>query len=138
MSEDRRSLALTYAWKWVGTFYSWGGDDPAGFDCSGFVCEVLQSVGVLGRKTDFTAEGLRQLFAGKARATPVAGCLLFRGDPAVHVELVVATLGDVPLTIGASGGGSKTITKEDAIRDNAFVKLRPWSGAWSACVDPFA
>jgi len=30
------------------TFYLWGGDDPlAGFDCSGFVIEILKSVGIL-------------------------------------------------------------------------------------------
>jgi len=27
--------------------------------------------------------------------------------------------------IEAGGGGSKTITKADAIRDNAFIKIRP-------------
>jgi len=133
----RRDLALEYAQRWIGTFYSWGGDDPSGFDCSGFVQEVLQSVGIMPRSLDLPASGLAARFSAKA-CEPKPGALLFRGNPATHVEMVLAVLDGVVLTIGASGGTSRTKTKEDAIRDNAFIKMRPWVGDYSACVDPFA
>ena len=43
----RRFYAYKLAWKYIGKFYKWGGDDPSGFDCSGFVIEILKSVGIL-------------------------------------------------------------------------------------------
>jgi hypothetical protein len=133
---DRRRLALEYARAYIGTFYSWGGDDPSGFDCSGFVLEVLQAVGIVPRAVDMTADALRRHFAAH-QSVPRPGALLFRGDPAVHVEMVFAVIGEDVITIGASGGTSKTKTKDDAVRDNAFIKLRPWAGTYSSCVDPF-
>jgi cell wall-associated NlpC family hydrolase len=38
-----RIVALEYAWTFLGTWYSWGGDDPSGIDCSGFTGEVMQA-----------------------------------------------------------------------------------------------
>lgn len=135
---ERRNLALNYAESFIGTFYSWGGDDPSGFDCSGFMREVLQGCGIFARTSpDLSAEGLRQYFQD-APSVPKPGALLFRGMPATHVEMVFAVIGDDVITIGASGGTSRTRTKDDAIRDNAFIKLRPWTGPYSACLDPFA
>jgi hypothetical protein len=138
----RRELALAYAWEFLGTFYSWGGDDPAqGFDCSGLMVEVLKGAGILARGSDFTAEGLRTMF--QEVSTPTPGCLVFRLSPAtgkaVHVEMVYKVIEDEPLTIGASGGGSKTLTREDAIKANAFVKCRPWSShsTITRYADPF-
>ena len=49
------------------------------------------------------------------------GCLVFYGDPITHVEFCI----DDTFSIGASGGGRDCTTIEDAIRKNAFVKLRP-------------
>jgi cell wall-associated NlpC family hydrolase len=48
----RRKMAVEYAEKFIGKFYKWGGDDPAGFDYSGLAIEVLKAVGVLPRKGD--------------------------------------------------------------------------------------
>jgi len=48
MAITRRELALKYLWHWLGIQYSYGGDDAIeGWDCSGMVIEVLQSVGIL-------------------------------------------------------------------------------------------
>jgi hypothetical protein len=58
--------------------------------------------------------------------------------------MVVAVLSDgLVLSIGASGGGAKTLTERDAIRDNAFVKVRPINGpgartGFLGYKDPFA
>lgn len=133
---DKRELAIELAMRWLGKPYLWGGDDPlAGFDCSGLVVEVLKSVGLLPRDGDWTAESLRQRFPGTS--IPDRGCLVFWGtDTAIHVELLL----DPELAIGASGGGSKTLTLEDAIRQNAYIKVRPWASrpGMLGFADPFS
>jgi len=52
---------LQSALSYLGTPYVWGGDDPSGFDCSGFVIECLKSAGILNEREDYTAESLRAL-----------------------------------------------------------------------------
>ena len=112
--------ALAY----LGTPYVWGGDDPSGFDCSGFVLECLKSAGLVGESEDYTADGLLRLFEGKVVDGPIKGGLLFylnsRGR-ATHVTICL----DEYFQIGASGGGSTTKDASGAWRDNAFVKIRP-------------
>jgi cell wall-associated NlpC family hydrolase len=132
--ESRRKLGITYLYSFLGRWYRWGGDDPSGFDCSGLMIEVLSAVGRFPAGSDTTAAGLSQRYPACA---PKPGALIFRGNPAVHVEMVVAVIGDDVITIGASGGGSKTKTVEDAVAQNAFIKMRPWKGDYSFCVDPF-
>jgi cell wall-associated NlpC family hydrolase len=110
----------------------------AGFDCSGLVVEVLQSVGLLPHKADFTAAGLWTRFTGLEVQAGAAGCLVFWFNNlglATHVEMML----DGSHTIGASGGGSATTSLEEAIRRNAFVKMRPvgYRGAGYRILDPF-
>jgi len=131
-----KEIALLYAYKFIGTFYSWGGDDPSGFDCSGFIVEILKSVAILKRKTDYTAQGLWDKFKDKQVEKPYAGCLVFWGnDRAIHIEMCI----NKDLSIGACGGGSRTITKQDAINHNAFIKVRPWNTRFNikGFADPF-
>lgn len=132
-------LAMDVAKSHLGRWYKWGGDDPSGFDCSGLVLEVLQSVGIISRGTDMTAANLYELFKDTETQTPVDGCLLFwkSGDKIVHVEMVLAKIGEELFTIGASGGGSNTKTIEDAIAQNAFIKVRPAREGWAHAVNPF-
>ena len=116
--------AIKIAWELYGQPYRWGGDDPlAGFDCSGFVIEILKSVGVLPRKGDWTADGLYQSFASNT-CNPKPGALMFRPNSngkMIHVEFCL----NEKLTIGASGGGSAVVDVGVAIAKNAFVKVRP-------------
>ncbi len=103
--------------------YRWAGDDPSGFDCSGLVVEGLRAVGYMGEKEDLTANGLFHKYYNKQTDRPRTGCLAFRfnnTDKAVHVVVCL----DEYSYIGADGGGSRTLTVEDAWRDNAFVKIR--------------
>ena len=121
---NRRETALKIAWSYCGKWYKWGGDDPSGFDCSGFIVEILKSVGMIGRKRDYTASGMWHEFQHLKMGKPKAGALVFwtgGHGGIVHVEICI----DEELAIGASGGGSKTLTEADAIKHNAFIKVRP-------------
>lgn len=135
---DKRARAIEYAWKFVGTAYEWGGENPWGMDCSGFVSEVLQGVGILPRGARLTAQSLYDRFKLKGSAAPAAGLLVFYGPSVMeinHVELLI----DDEHTLGASGGGSKVTTLKAADDANAFVKLRPMMlRNLVAIVDPFA
>lgn len=123
MTERERFVA--YAMTFLHQWYRWGGDDPSGFDCSGFVIECCKAWGLLPRHGDWTADGLWRRWKEDQETyeiVPRAGCLVFFGaHSATHIEIAINSW----QTIGASGGGSRTLTIEDAIRDNAFIKVRP-------------
>ncbi len=136
---DSRVMALQIAWAYLGRPYVWGGDDPvAGFDCSGFIIEILKSVGVLPRSGDWTAQSLATKLSNHKVSSPSLGTLVFWENSSgriIHVEICM----DAHLAIGASGGGSRTLTTQDAINQNAYIKIRPWatrSGA-KLFIDPF-
>lgn len=127
---DDRDLALRVAWHYLGTPYIWGGDDPSGFDCSGYVIEILQSVGVLPRSGDWSAAGLWDLFKQGRRdlySDYTAGDLIFwrarESDHIIHIEMLV----DGTRSIGAQGGGSSNLTTADAWRKNSYIKIRPFA-----------
>jgi cell wall-associated NlpC family hydrolase len=117
-----RDVALKIAFSYIGRPYIWGGDDPSGFDCSGFIIEILKSIGRLPRKGDWTASQLSKKW--QRTGTPHRGDLVFWENEHHHVIHVEMCIGD-GLAIGASGGGSKTLTVADAAKHNAFIKVRP-------------
>ena len=60
LSDERFARMIAEAERHLGTPYVWGGYAPGGFDCSGFVCWVINHCGngwSIGRTT---AEGIRQ------------------------------------------------------------------------------
>ena len=132
-----KKIASSLALHFVGLPYVWGGDDAIqGFDCSGFVIELLKSVGKLPRDGDWTAETLYLRFRINQVKYAKEGCLVFwtnKKRKVNHVEYVYKR----GLTIGASGGGSKTLTMENAIKQNAYVKIRPLRKGYYAIVNPF-
>jgi cell wall-associated NlpC family hydrolase len=139
-AQFKRATAVKYLWEWIGTPYIWGGDDFSSFDCSGLVVEVLQAVGIIPHKSDYTAAALYERFEEKAVEHGYMGCLVFwygsdKKEKIIHVEMMV----DDFHTVGTSGGGSGTLTVADAIRQNAFVKQRPigYRGDKYLIVDPF-
>ena len=130
--EDRRFFLRTVMGFWYrGAYYSWGGGDANLTDCSGLPMEGFKTIGFYKRRVDRTARGifadmvsLGRDFDDDTKLSP--GCLVFYAPRETrhkiyHVEIYIGH----GRTVGASGGGSKTLTKADAIRDNAFVKVRP-------------
>lgn len=137
--EEKRGFVVNLALRMYGIPYRWGGDDPiAGLDCSGLIVELLQSVGILVIGGDWTAQALWERFRDRVVSKPNGGCLVFWESVSGYVRHVELCL-DGELSIGASGGGSATNTLEDAVRQNAYVKIRPIQGRGKikGYVDPF-
>lgn len=134
-------VALSIAERLINTPYRWGGNDPMeGFDCSGLVIEILQSVGLFKRDKDTTAHGLSLLYPETDILAP--GTLVFydwNNDKRMdHVEMVafLDESGEV-FTIGASGGDDRTTTVTNAQMQNAYVKIRPLREGYCKAVNPF-
>jgi cell wall-associated NlpC family hydrolase len=141
----RRQFAVWYGESFLGTWYKWGGDDPSGIDCSGLAVEICKAVGIVprGKAWDATADTLLNLFRKKGweihESDARGGCFVFWLNDtgrAIHVEMVAK---HPQISIGASGGGSRVRSVQDAIRANAFVKARPWASRRGPRVfcDPF-
>lgn len=117
-------VLYSYAMSFCGVPYRWGGDDPmAGYDCSGFVQELLACVG-LDPKGDQTAQALHDYFEKESTmsAFPDFGALAFYGSERItHVAFCL----NRDLVLEAGGGGSRTHDLEDAKAQNAFIWVRP-------------
>lgn len=115
---------LKYAMSFVGRPYIWGGDDPMrGFDCSGLVQEILASTG-LDPAGDQNAQALYNHFEKVGSVdTWGPGALAFFGKDARNITHIGFCV-DQYRMIEAGGGGSKTLTEQDAVKQNAYVRMR--------------
>jgi peptidoglycan DL-endopeptidase LytE len=69
---SKAQMVITEAKKYIGTPYLWGGNTPAGFDCSGFSKYVFEKVGISLPRTAATQ------FSGlKTVSSPSPGDLVF-------------------------------------------------------------
>lgn len=119
-------LLRQYALSFVGLPYRWGGDDSIeGFDCSGAAQEILASVG-MDPPGDQTAHGLYHHFKNHHKSRTIeCGSLLFFGSPSkiVHVGFAI----DNFRMVEAGGGDSRTVDRDAAVRQNAYVRVRPYT-----------
>jgi cell wall-associated NlpC family hydrolase len=127
--------------RFIGLPYRWGGDDPmAGFDCSGLVVEGLQAVGVLKHGSDYTADALWNLLTEQHQvvALPRVGALAFFSNKQGQVSHV-AICKNTWLMIEAGGGDSSTVDQASAVKQNAFIRIRPigYRGTPVGYADPF-
>lgn len=118
-------LLIAYALQFVGVSYKWGGENPmSGYDCSGFVQEILKSAGV-APPTDLTAQGLFNYFDKIGQIGNLsAGSLVFYGKSATQVTHVGFAI-DGYRMIEATGGGPSVVTRDQADKSNAFIRVRP-------------
>jgi peptidoglycan endopeptidase LytE len=69
---SKQQMVINEANKYIGTPYLWGGNTPAGFDCSGYTSYVFQRIGITIPRTAAT-----QWTGLKAITSPNPGDLVF-------------------------------------------------------------
>lgn len=142
--DERRELAIRIAESMLWMPYRWGGDDPIlGYDCSGYIIEILRSVGLLPPAGDWSAHDLWELLRPYRADRPARGRLIWWAGAggsgrAQHIEICISD----DLSIGASGGGRSIISREAAAARNAYIRIRPIAARPGLMIlgyaDPFA
>lgn len=113
--------AIDYGIKFIGIKYTWGGDSAEeGYDCSGFIQELLASQGIDPRG-DQTAQALYDIFIHKNPyvniQTPRRGYILFFGKSISQISHVSMAIDD-KLMLEAGGEGRTPTSK-------GMVRVRP-------------
>lgn len=113
-----------YAFCFVGLPYIWGGDDPInGFDCSGLAQEILAAFGIKPAG-DNNAQSLYNYFVKNSQPDIFdCGAIAFYGKDLQSISHVAVMIDGLTI-IEAGHGGPSTLTREDAIKQNAYVRLR--------------
>lgn len=129
LKPERRNDFVDHVLKFHLIRYVYGGDDPFGIDCSGLIVEGFKAIGHYSENQDRSANGIYKDLKHKAiqRSAARAGCLVFflnlRGERKGQATHVGVFINDYQI-IHAAGGGSETDTPEEAIKENAYVKIR--------------
>lgn len=124
-----KEVIIKYGIALIGTPYVYGGNNPLfGLDCSGLICELLKSVGVINWRIDLSAQGLREtLLKTKHVSTfPISeeGSVLFFGKSKTTITHTGLAL-NKSVMLEAGGGDSSTSSIEQATMRGAFVRIRP-------------
>lgn len=117
---------IDYAKCFIKIPYIWGGSHPCrGYDCSGFIQEVLSSVG-LNPPSDVTAQDLYRFLSNNHNWHKQVdrGSILFFGKDIMNITHTALALNSYAM-IEAGGGGHLTTTIDASIRNNAFIRIRP-------------
>jgi cell wall-associated NlpC family hydrolase len=120
---------IDYAYSFLGTPYVYGGNNRlTGMDCSGFVCEILRSVGLVGNADDLSAQVLYDKLAPLGIKDPNTnddrGRLWFFGA-SIYAVTHVAFQVDNYRIIESGGGDHTTTALEIAKTRGAMVRIRP-------------
>jgi cell wall-associated NlpC family hydrolase len=115
--EDVIQVGLTYAWQFVGTHYVWGGKElkrDRGFDCSGYVQEYLEALGVVKRgvNNNMNAQQLYNRLSSHNSITVKVcnpGDLVFFGQSVMTITHVGIAIGSSHM-IEAGGGSHNALT----------------------------
>ncbi len=126
---DKKQNTYTLAMSFLNKPYIWGGKNPVfGMDCSGLVCELLQSLGMLKSNDEHNAQSLCAFFMKDAKESilPSFGSLIFYGKELQSITHVGFGLNDLQM-IEAGGGTAATVNTDIAEKTNAYVKIRPFN-----------
>lgn len=123
---------VSYARSFLGVLYLWGGNSPKGWDCSGFVQELLAMCGI-DPVGDQTAQSLYNHFLTHGEVVSFddspyefAGALVFYGRTKSTISHVAMMTSNYTI-IEAGGGDSTCVDAETSARKGAFVRERPIS-----------
>ena len=111
------ALARTF----LGLPYLWGGDTPAGFDCSGLTSYVYSNAA--GVPIPRTAA--QQQAAATPTSTPAPGDLVFFGSPASHVGIVLDPIAGTMIDAPHSGAVIREETYTSWPDQSGFGTLLP-------------
>ena len=113
------------ATQYLGMRYEWASNGPFSYDCSAFVQKVLREADIIKDNKDRTAQGIYNLLSKSyfQFTEPNKDCVLFFGKSLKKITHVALAVNETYL-IHAGGGGRRTLTIEDAVRDNAYVKYQ--------------
>jgi len=126
MMNDYENMDMCdYAFEFIGSPYHWGGN-AVNMDCSGLVLESLKAIHNFPN-IDITANDLFEYLKPRKNCLQIfhefqRNDILFFGslEHKIHVALA---LGKTKM-IESGGGGSRTLTIEDAIKQGAMVRFR--------------
>ncbi|MHA6247989.1 C40 family peptidase [Pontibacter sp. CAU 1760] len=126
--DPESTKVVTYALSLMGAPYVYAGITPDGFDCSGFITHVFDSVGV-----DLPHSSAMQASEGQ-QITPAAAVsgdlIIFTGTDATirepgHVGLIISGLGEPIEFVHASSNGGVKISQLDGTGyENRFLEIR--------------
>lgn len=123
---------IEYALNFIGSRYQWGAEGPynVGFDCSGFMLELLRAFGLWG-KDDATAQNIYDKFKVPMNSGHLPGRLVFFGKSVKEITHIGLTINDFQY-IEAGGGDSKSV-------DKGMIRIRPlaWRKDLVAFANPF-
>lgn len=121
---DRAEAMIGYGFQFIGTVYVWGGKElkkDAGYDCSGFVQELLESIGIVssGINNAMSAQQLFDKLHSHVQGQKVAGAgdILFFGKDLKSLNHIAIALSDRLML--EAGGGS------DTLKQSGMVRMRP-------------
>jgi len=118
---------VDYGKCFIGVPYRWGGKHPLeGYDCSGFVLELMRASGIYSSRLDMSSGGIYDYLTksnGQSLSKPKEGAFLFFGNPISHVAIAI----NDKFMLEAGGGDRRTIDNNKAIEMEAMVRIRPIS-----------